>query len=44
MCNIELAETMNQCGSNNTCHPNPTAMVGNRLTGGGNVIEVVKVR
>ena len=29
---------------NNPCHPNPTALVGNWLTGRGNVIEVVKVR
>ena len=30
--------------SNKTCHPNPTALVGNSLTGAWNVIEVVKVR
>ena len=29
---------------NKSCHPNPTALVGNWLTGGGEVIEVVKVR
>ena len=29
---------------NKTCHPNPTALVGNWLTDRGNVIEVVKVR
>ena len=30
--------------SNKPCHPNPTALVGNLLTGKGNVIELVKVR
>ena len=30
--------------ANKTCHPNPTALVGNWLTRKGNVIEVVKVR
>ena len=30
--------------SNNPCHPNPTALVGNKLTSGGNVVEVRKVR
>ena len=30
--------------ANNPCHPNPTALVGNSLTDGGNVVEVVKVR
>ena len=29
---------------NKTCHPNPTALVGNWLTDRWNVIEVVKVR
>ena len=37
---LALIETM----SNKACHPNPTALVGNSLTGRGNVIEVVKVR
>ena len=30
--------------SNKTCHPNPTALVGNLLIGRGNVVEVVEVR
>ena len=30
--------------SNKMCHPNPTALVGNSLTGGLGVIEVLKVR
>ena len=30
--------------SNKSCHPNPTALVGNWLTGRGNVVEVMKVR
>ena len=30
--------------ANNACHPNPTALVGNSLTGNLSVIEVVKVR
>ena len=29
---------------NKPCHPNPTALVGNWLTGRGNVVELVKVR
>ena len=31
-------------GANNQCHPNSIALVGNLLTGKGNVVEVVKVR
>ena len=30
--------------SNKPCHPNPTALVGNLLTGEGNVVEVVETR
>ena len=30
--------------ANKLCHPNPTALVGNSLTGNLGVIEVVKVR
>ena len=30
--------------SNKACHPSPTALVGDWLTGKGNVIEEVKVR
>ena len=30
--------------ANKPCHPNPTALVGNWLTGRGEVIEVMKVR
>ena len=30
--------------ANKSCHPNPTALVGNWLTGRGNVVEIVKVR
>ena len=30
--------------ANNPCHPNPTALVGRGLTGGGHVIEVLEVR
>ena len=37
---LALIETV----SNNPCHPNPTALVGNSLTGGGKVVEVVKAR
>ena len=37
---LALIETV----SNKPCHPNPTALVGNSLTGNLGVIEVVKVR
>ena len=40
--NSNLTEEINP--SYETCHPNPTALVGNLLTGRGNVVEVVKVR
>jgi len=30
--------------ANKPCRPNPTALVGNLLTGIGSVVEVVKVR
>ena len=40
---VELIEARLQA-ANKPCHPNPTALVGNLLTGGGNVIEVVKAR
>ena len=39
-----IALSSNQNRQNNTCHPNPTALVGNWLTGRGSVIEVVKAR
>ena len=38
---VDAAEIRMQ---NKACHPNPTALVGNSLTGNLRVIEVVKVR
>ena len=37
---LALIETV----SNKPCHPNPTALVGNLLTGERKVIDVVRVR
>ena len=39
-----IALSSNQNRQNKPCHPNPTALVGNSLTGNLGVIEVVKVR
>ena len=37
---LALIETV----SNKACHPNPTALVGNKLTGAGNVVKVGEMR